>query len=382
MPLTLVTGPANAAKAGYVLERLRDVLHREPLLVVPTAADVAHYERELAAGGVVFGAQVLTFARLVRELGRVAGVGARPLGLVARERVVEAAIATRACACSPRRRPRRGSRARRVRCSQSCSGRWSSPRASRVRCGRGAGCRTPTSWPRCTPPTAGGWRRSSARPRGRGVGGAQRLRADPAAWGRRPVFLYGFDELSRAQLDAVETLSRLCEADVWVTLPYEPGRHALAGSAATVHELAPLGEVVELPEQAEHYAGAARPALHHLERGLFEPGAERRAPNGAVRLLEAGGERAEAEIVGAEVLELMRDGVAAEDIAVLVWGLGIGRAVRAGAGDLRDPGRVDAGGCRWGGRGSAPACLRARGGGAARRPRGGPADLAADARRP
>ena len=37
MPLTLVTGPANAAKAGYVLERLREVLHREPLLVVPTA---------------------------------------------------------------------------------------------------------------------------------------------------------------------------------------------------------------------------------------------------------------------------------------------------------------------------------------------------------
>ena len=51
MSLTLVTGPANAAKAGYVLERLREVLHREPLLVVPTAADVAHYQRELAAGG-------------------------------------------------------------------------------------------------------------------------------------------------------------------------------------------------------------------------------------------------------------------------------------------------------------------------------------------
>ena len=107
---------------------------------------------------------------------------------------------------------------------------------------------------------------------------------------------------------------------MWVTLPYEPGRHALAGSAATVQELTPLADVVTLPERAEHYAGAARPALHHLERGLFEAGAERRAPNGAVRLLEAGGERAEAEIVGAEVLELMRDGVAAEDIAVLVRG--------------------------------------------------------------
>ena len=75
-----------------MLERLREVLHREPLLVVPTAADVAHYQRELAAGEVVFGAEVLTFSRLWREIGRVAGVSARPLGVVARERVVRAAI--------------------------------------------------------------------------------------------------------------------------------------------------------------------------------------------------------------------------------------------------------------------------------------------------
>src|SRR4029079_9399252 len=88
-----------------------------------------------------------------------------------------------------------------------------------------------------------------------------------------------------------ETLGRLAEADVWVTLPYEPGRHALAGRAATAHELAPLHEVIALDERAEHYAAAARPALHHLERGLFEGGAETRPPNGAVRLLEAGGGR-------------------------------------------------------------------------------------------
>ena len=51
MPLTLITGPANAAKAGAVLERLRAALPRDPLLVVPTAADVEHYQRELAASG-------------------------------------------------------------------------------------------------------------------------------------------------------------------------------------------------------------------------------------------------------------------------------------------------------------------------------------------
>ena len=65
------------------------------------------------------------------------------------------------------------------------------------------------------------------------------LRADPARWGRRPVFLYGFDELTPAQLDAVDTSARLAGAEVCVALPYEPGRHALAGSAATVQELAP-----------------------------------------------------------------------------------------------------------------------------------------------
>src|SRR5215210_2034909 len=93
MSLTLITGPANAAKAGQVLDRLRAALHREPLLVVPTAADASHYGQELAASGVVFGTDVLTFERLVGEVGRVTGVTTRPIGRVARERVVRAAIA-------------------------------------------------------------------------------------------------------------------------------------------------------------------------------------------------------------------------------------------------------------------------------------------------
>src|SRR3954470_21568133 len=330
MSLTLVTGPANAAKAGYVLERLREVLHREPLLVVPTAADVAYYQRELAAGGggvaaggVVFGAEVLTFSRLWREIGRVAGVSARPLGVVARERVVRAAI-------------------------RDAHLRVLAPSAGAPGFARAAGAlfaelqrslveparftRALRMWGELAYADELAALYSAYRRRLEALGRPDRdgeawavldaLRADPGAWGRRPVFVYGFDELTRAQLDAVETLGRLAEADVWVTLPYEPGRHALAGSAATVHELAPLADVVELDERAEHYAPAARPALHHLERGLFEGGFETRLPNGAVRLLEAGGERAEAEIVGAEVLELMRDGVAAEDIAVLVRGTG------------------------------------------------------------
>src|SRR5688572_30855855 len=78
MPLTLVTGPANAAKAGAVLARLRTLRPQDPLLVVPTSADVDHYRRELAAAGIVFGAEVLTFRRLVREIAAAAGVHGRP----------------------------------------------------------------------------------------------------------------------------------------------------------------------------------------------------------------------------------------------------------------------------------------------------------------
>ena len=57
MPLKLVTGPANAAKAGEVLGGLRDRLDDEPVLIVPAFEDVEHNQRELAARQAVFGAR-------------------------------------------------------------------------------------------------------------------------------------------------------------------------------------------------------------------------------------------------------------------------------------------------------------------------------------
>ena len=63
MPLTLVLGPANSAKAGEVLGAYGAAARRGALLVVPTALDAEHYSRELAAEGAVIGS-VLTFAGL------------------------------------------------------------------------------------------------------------------------------------------------------------------------------------------------------------------------------------------------------------------------------------------------------------------------------
>ena len=76
-------------------------------------------------------------------------------------------------------------------------------------------------------------------------------------------------------------------------------------------------EHVELPALAEHYE---RPALHHLERTLFEPQPPGRPdPGDALLLLEGGGERAEIELVAAHVARLIGDqGFAPEDVAVVL----------------------------------------------------------------
>ena len=324
MPLTLVTGPANAAKAGAVLERLRALRSRDPLLVVPTSADVDHYRRELAAAGIVFGAEVLTFRRLVREIAAAAGLHGRPLGPVARDRVVRAAVrdthlrVLAASARAPGFTAAAGDLFAELGRSMVAPARFT--RALR---GWAADGEAPAHAEELAALYSAYHRRLEALGRrdeqGHARAALDALRERPAAWGARPVLLYGFDDLDPLQLDAVETLAGRAGAEVWVALPYEPGRAAFAGHAATVELLKPLAERhVVLDDRSEHYAAPARRALHHLERRLFEGGGEPCPPNGAVRLLEAGGERAEAELVAAEVLELMREGVAPEDIAVLV----------------------------------------------------------------
>ena len=324
MPLTLITGPANAAKAGAVLHRFRAVLVREPVLVVPTPADVDHYQRELAAEGIVVGAQVLTFSNLVRALAAAAGVHTRPLGAVARQRLVRAVVA--------------GAQLEALARSAAAPGFAAALEALFAELGRSLVgparfTRAVRDWETAGDAPAHAAelaalystyhrrleRLGAVDTEGLARAALDAIRARPAAWGARPVFLYGFDDLTPLQRDTVETLAR--HAEVHVALAYEPGRAAFAGRAATVELLKPLADRHDLlEERSEHYAPSARAALHHLERGLFEPGADRLAPNGAVRLLEAGGERAEAELVAAEVLELMGDGVVAEDIAVLVRG--------------------------------------------------------------
>jgi ATP-dependent helicase/DNAse subunit B len=323
MPLTLVTGPANAEKAGHVLAAYRRALDREPLLVVPTAADVEHYRRELAEAGAVFGVQVLRFGWLEREVARRSAVGGRPLGPLARERVAAYAIAAMRLdrlarsAATPGFLPAFLALADELEEQRIAPGRWYAALRS---------------WAGDAPAQAayaeelgalyGAYRDALERlgrrdARLHTVAALDRLRLEPGRWGGTPVFLYGFDDLTPLQRDTVETLAVHCRADVMLSLTYEPGRAAFAGRGGTFQELLALGaDHVALDASADHYASLG---LHDLERGLFETGAAPSDPGGGVLLLEGGGERAELELVAAHVAQLVREeGLAPEEIAVVL----------------------------------------------------------------
>jgi ATP-dependent helicase/DNAse subunit B len=324
MPITLITGPANAGKAREVMDAVRKHLAHgeEPLLIVPTRADTDHYRRELAEAGVVLGARVERFDGLIGEAVRRAGGSGPVLSGVARERVL-AALLARGADGNDRGTPGF------VRALATVVAELEVQRVTPARleaalrawaAADGAG-------------VAGGVEevgRLFAEYRGvlKQIGRTDReqraaraldaLRREPALWGGTPVLMYGFDDFGALQLDAIETLGVIVGAPVTVSLTYEPGRAAFAGRAGTFETLAPLAiEHRRLQAREEYYAPRARTALHHLERSLFEPGADRRDSGGAVRLLEGGGERAELELVAGEVRELLDRGMKPEEIAVV-----------------------------------------------------------------
>ena len=92
MPLTLVLGPANSAKAGEVLGAYAAQARRGAMLVVPTAQDARHYALELAGQGTVQGS-VITFGGLAAEIARRAEYGERRLSALQRERLLERVVA-------------------------------------------------------------------------------------------------------------------------------------------------------------------------------------------------------------------------------------------------------------------------------------------------
>jgi ATP-dependent helicase/DNAse subunit B len=305
MPLALITGPANAGKVALLLERYLEQLDREPFLIVPNRPDVERVERDLLQrAGALLAGQIGTFDDLFVRI--AAGDAARcPVA----SDVQRLLLARRAVAATPLNGL--GPSARFSGFADAllaAVGELESALLEPDAVGGDLG-RLYAAY-RGELDRAGLWDRDLLRARA-----AERLASEFAAWGDEPVFAYGFEDLTAAEWRLVEALS--ARTEVTVSLPYEPARGAFASLQRSAEDLASLaaGLIEELPPG--HGDIAPRP-LAHLERALFSDVPPDRPPlDGSLRFFEAAGTRGLLELVGEEILELVRAGTAPEQIGVV-----------------------------------------------------------------
>ncbi|MDQ3669640.1 MAG: hypothetical protein M3377_05075, partial [Actinomycetota bacterium] len=291
MGLSLLVGPTNAGKVARLLDRYVEAAEREPVLVVPSRADVDRVERDLLARAHgLLGGSIGTFDDLFERIAHHRGgpevSGPRPPIGPAQRDLLLARIVNRA----------------------SLNGLAPSARFPGFAHALGDAIADAES-ALLEPTDLDGaladlyrtyraeldrfelWDRELERRHA-----AELVGGDLAAWDGSPVFAYGFEDLTGAQWALLEALAGRTE--VTISLPYEPGRPVFASLERTAEDLARLadGRIEELPAQPWY----GSPALACLERALFAESSPGPAPalDGSIRFLEAAGPRAVLELVG------------------------------------------------------------------------------------
>ena len=210
--LELIVGPPNSGRSGAVLRALPKRSPTSPLLIVPTRDDIARFERDLCAEGAsAIGATIRTFGAVFSDIATaaarfpaaaaIAAAAARPdaggdrRDRPARPPPVIGLAGLRARARQPDRRAPGSPRhlLPRIRAPAEAAGdaELELELADSLREVRGPARRS-----------RHGRRRHRCRKPRRGPCATIR-----SAWGERPVFIYGFDDLTEAQLGLVLTMA-------------------------------------------------------------------------------------------------------------------------------------------------------------------------------
>jgi ATP-dependent helicase/nuclease subunit B len=306
MALTLLAGPANAGKVALLLERYLGALGQEPFLIVPNRSDVDRVERELLAScGALLGGEIGTFDDLFASVARGEPGGHRPVATDAQRALIVRRVLARVKLNGWTRSARFAGFAEALSAALGelesglvepgdldgdLAGLYAEYRAELDRLGL--------------------WDRDIQR-----RAAAERLAGELGAWAGRPVFAYGFEDLTGAQWALLEALAGRTE--ITVSLPYQPGRPAFASLERTADDLSRLASprIEELPAKPE----VRPPALAHLERTLFAAAALPAAQklDGAIRFFEGAGRRGTLELVAEELLRLIRAGTRPKEIALV-----------------------------------------------------------------
>jgi ATP-dependent helicase/DNAse subunit B len=318
--LSLIVGPPNSGKAGAVRARLEVALARDPLLIVPTLDDTGRFEAELCeqagSAGTVVGASIGTFEHLFGQVAKATGASLPPPLTRAQARHVARLAAGSAKLEILRRSSRRPG--------------FAPALATLVGELQSAGIDPDTFGADAAEHESSAYLSEIARlyraytetrdSLGRGdvhlaaARATAALRTSPEAWGARPVFFYGFDDLTPEQLALVDALVRA--TDVTFAVPYEDRLTFRARSRlqAELRELGPAEELTMAPDPHN----TASSLLYELERRFLRGRVAELAGDESLIALEAAGQRNQAEQIGGEVARLLADGVAPDAIAVVV----------------------------------------------------------------
>jgi RecB family exonuclease len=320
MSLRLIVGPPNSGRAGEVLRRVRDGLDGEPVLLAPTPDDAAQLERDLCADGdPVLGVTVTTFGWLFEDLaGELAiEVGPRLAG-AERLALVRAAVARASLAALTRSAARPGFAPAMIDLIDELEAGLVDP----VTLGEHAAAldgaaveRELAAIYRAYVELRAAARRSDSGQLADAV--LAGLAREPAALRGRHLFLYGFDDLTGAQLELVASWAGA--AAVTVAVNYDD-RAALAARAAMVSALREEVGADEETALAYEPGYTSSALLAHLDRWLFEAGAAPVEPDDGLAMIECAGERGEAEAIALEAARLIAAGADPGEIAVAVRG--------------------------------------------------------------
>lgn len=309
MPLTVIKGPPNSGRTELVREMFESRIVDDPVLVVPSTDDIFGWERRLTrARGAFIGGRVAHFKDLVDQILGDSDSIASPL----RRR----ALATEALHDGwPAVARRLGDQPGLVDAALRTIDEF---RESLI----GPETFDDTDIADAVGPMADVYRCYVEGLEGNGLTDLPARTSKAATrsldeWEGRPVFIAGFDDLTKQQLELLRRLS--LKTDVVIAITHERGNQAMAVTEGLLGSLEAIGATVaketSRPEEAPDHAAL----LVKLERAFLDTErAGTLSPGKALTLIEASGRRGESEAIGAEIARLIDDGTDPGQIAVAI----------------------------------------------------------------